>query len=80
MEAMILIGGLGTRIKSIENEKPKCLINVSNKPFIYWIILYLLQNGIEKIIFCFLEIHFFHLDVGGYLKAIMNKCSNHCKL
>ena len=52
MEAMILIGGLGTRIKSIENEKPKCLINVSNKPFIYWIILYLLQNGIEKIIFC----------------------------
>ena len=52
MEAMILIGGLGTRIKSIENEKPKCLINVSNKPFIYWIILYLLQNGIKKIIFC----------------------------
>jgi len=52
MEALILIGGVGSRIKSIENEKPKCLINVSNKPFIYWIILYLLQNGIDKIIFC----------------------------
>ena len=34
MEALILIGGAGSRIKSIENEKPKCLINVSNKPFI----------------------------------------------
>ena len=53
MEAMILIGGLGTRIKSLESKKPKCLINISNKPFIYWIILYLLQNGIKKIIFCF---------------------------
>ena len=52
MEALILIGGVGSRVKSIENEKPKCLINVSNKPFIYWIILYLLQNGIDKIIFC----------------------------
>ena len=52
MEALILIGGVGSRIKSIENEKPKCLINVSNKPFIYWIILYLLQNGINTIIFC----------------------------
>ena len=52
MEAMILIGGLGTRIKSIENKKPKCLINISNKPFIYWTILHLIQNGITKIIFC----------------------------
>jgi len=52
MEAMILIGGLGTRIKSIENKKPKCLINICNQPFIYWTVLHLMQNGITKIIFC----------------------------
>ena len=52
MEAMILIGGLGTRIKSIENKKPKCLINICNQPFIYWTVLHLIQNGITKIIFC----------------------------
>ena len=51
MEAMILIGGFGTRIKSIENKKPKCLINICNKPFIYWTVLHLIQNGITKIIF-----------------------------
>ena len=52
MEAMILIGGLGTRIKSIDNKKPKCLINICNQPFIYWTVLHLIQNGITKIIFC----------------------------
>ena len=35
---VVLVGGLGTRIKHIYPNKPKPLINIENKPFLYWII------------------------------------------
>ncbi len=35
---VVLVGGLGTRIKHINPNKPKPLINIKNKPFLHWII------------------------------------------
>jgi D-glycero-alpha-D-manno-heptose 1-phosphate guanylyltransferase len=49
-EAIILAGGLGTRLRSAVPDLPKCMAPVKNKPFITYVIDYLLQQGIEKFI------------------------------
>jgi len=50
-EAIILAGGLGTRLRSVVAELPKCMANVAGKPFIYYVIKQLEKQGIEKFIF-----------------------------
>ncbi len=50
-ECIILAGGLGTRLKTVVHELPKCLAPVNGKPFITYVIQYLQMQGIEKFIF-----------------------------
>lgn len=50
-EAIILAGGLGTRLKEAVPELPKCMAPVNNKPFISYFIKHLQTQGIEKFIF-----------------------------
>jgi len=50
-EAIILAGGLGTRLRSIVSDLPKCMAPVAGQPFLKHIIRYLLSQGIEKFIF-----------------------------
>ncbi|HRH49166.1 MAG TPA: nucleotidyltransferase family protein [Panacibacter sp.] len=50
-EAIILAGGLGTRLKSAVPDLPKCMAPVNGKPFIAYVIEYLKQQGVEKFIF-----------------------------
>ncbi len=50
-EAIILAGGLGTRLKSAVPDLPKCLAPVNGKPFISYVIQYLKEQGVEKFIF-----------------------------
>ncbi|MGE5107057.1 MAG: sugar phosphate nucleotidyltransferase, partial [Sphingobacteriales bacterium] len=50
-EAIILAGGLGTRLRSVVSDLPKCLAPVAGKPFLYYIIEHLQKQGIEKFIF-----------------------------
>ncbi len=35
---VVLVGGIGSRIKHLYPNKPKALININNKPFLYWLI------------------------------------------
>ena len=49
--AVVLCGGIGTRIKEITHKIPKPLIKIGNKPLIWFTISSLLQSGIDKIIF-----------------------------
>ncbi|HMZ45685.1 MAG TPA: nucleotidyltransferase family protein [Chitinophagaceae bacterium] len=51
MQAIILAGGLGTRLKSVVANKPKVLSPVAGKPFLHYIITYLQNQGVEKYIF-----------------------------
>ena len=51
MQAIILAGGLGTRLKSVVADKPKVLSPVVGKPFLYYIIQYLQEQGITSYIF-----------------------------
>lgn len=51
MEVIVLAGGLGTRLRSMVPSLPKCLAEINEVPFIKYIIEYLKQNNINRIIF-----------------------------
>lgn len=50
-EAIILAGGLGTRLRPVVSDVPKCMALVAGKPFLTFIIDYLLQQGVDKFIY-----------------------------
>lgn len=50
-EAIILAGGLGTRLRSVVPELPKCMAPVNEVPFLSYVITHLLHQGIEHFIF-----------------------------
>lgn len=50
-EAIILAGGLGTRLKEAVPDLPKCMAPVNGHPFLYYVINHLLDEGIESFIF-----------------------------
>jgi D-glycero-alpha-D-manno-heptose 1-phosphate guanylyltransferase len=50
-EAIILAGGLGTRLRSAVPDLPKCMAPVAGRPFISYVIGYFREQGISKFIF-----------------------------
>jgi D-glycero-alpha-D-manno-heptose 1-phosphate guanylyltransferase len=48
--AIILAGGLGTRLKEAVPDLPKCMAEVAGEPFIVHVIRYLLSQGVEHFI------------------------------
>ena len=62
MECIILCGGLGTRLRSVVPDTPKCMAEVAGKPFIEHVTEGLMRAGFDHIIYslgykseCFLE-------------------------
>ncbi|HMO61513.1 MAG TPA: nucleotidyltransferase family protein [Ferruginibacter sp.] len=51
MEAIILAGGLGTRLRSVVSDLPKCMAPVAGRPFLQYIIRHLQQQGVTSFIF-----------------------------
>jgi histidinol-phosphate phosphatase family protein len=49
-QAVILAGGLGTRLRPITNQIPKPMIRFHNKPFLEYLIERLRENGIEEFV------------------------------
>ena len=49
-QAVILAGGLGTRLKPITNKFPKPMVEINGKPFIDYLLNYLSSEGIENVI------------------------------
>jgi len=50
--AVILCGGLGTRLRSVVSDRPKCLAEVNGRPFIYYILDQVNNAGIEQVVLC----------------------------
>ncbi|MCU6764594.1 MAG: nucleotidyltransferase family protein [Blautia sp.] len=50
MQAVLLAGGLGTRLKSVVNDRPKPMADVCGKPFMEYLILELKKHGITDIV------------------------------
>lgn len=49
-EAIILAGGLGTRLRDVLPDLPKCMAPVNGRPFISYVINYLRMQGVERLI------------------------------
>ena len=50
-EAIILAGGLGTRLRAAVPELPKCMAPVLAKPFIGYVVDYLYSQGVLRFVF-----------------------------
>ncbi len=50
MKAVILVGGLGTRLRPLTCNTPKPMIPLANRPFIEHMLLRLREQGIEEVI------------------------------
>lgn len=50
MEAIILAGGLGTRLRSMVTDVPKCMAPVAGKPFLWYLLTYLKQFPITRVV------------------------------
>ena len=50
MQAVILAGGLGTRLRPVTHKVPKPMVEVNGKPFLEYLILLLKKNGIDDIV------------------------------
>lgn len=50
-EAIILAGGLGTRLRSVVKDVPKPLAQVAGRPFLAWLLDELACRGIRRLIF-----------------------------
>jgi D-glycero-alpha-D-manno-heptose 1-phosphate guanylyltransferase len=74
-EAIILAGGLGTRLRNAVPDLPKCMAPVAGRPFLFYVINYLRSQGIEKFIF---SLGYKHEVIEEYLhsqfSALRYKC------
>lgn len=52
MTAAILVGGLGTRLRSIVADTPKCLALINGEPFLLYLLRQLTDAGIDRILLC----------------------------
>lgn len=57
IECIVLAGGLGTRLRSVVSDLPKCMAPVAGKPFLSHLIDQLLNSGVTKFIFALGYMH-----------------------
>lgn len=50
MKAIILAGGLGTRLRPLTYNTPKSLVPVLNRPFLEYVLLRLKKHGVDEVI------------------------------
>lgn len=63
MQAIILAGGFGTRLRSVVSDVPKPMAPVQGKPFLHYVLRYLQRQGIYSVI---LSVGYLHEKVMQY--------------
>lgn len=51
MEAILLCGGLGTRLRSVVSDRPKPMADIAGKPFLHYLVKMLSESGVKHLIF-----------------------------
>lgn len=69
-EAIVLAGGLGTRLRSAVPDLPKCMAPVAGRPFLSYVLDYFAKQGIIRFIF---SLGYKHDVIQDYLQAVYNK-------
>ncbi len=65
-ECIILAGGLGTRLRDEVSDLPKCMAPVAGKPFLHWVIQYLLLQNVQSFVF---SLGYMHQKIQDYIHA-----------
>jgi len=65
MKALLLAAGLGTRLRPITNEIPKCLVPINGKPLLQYWLENLSKVGIKEFI---INTHYFNEKVEEFVK------------
>ena len=42
---LLLAGGFGTRLRSVDSTRPKPMVLVEGKPFLHWLVAYYVRQG-----------------------------------
>lgn len=50
MEAVILAGGLGTRLRCVVADSPKCLAPIASEPFLSYVMEWLGRSGVDRVV------------------------------
>ena len=74
-EAIILAGGLGTRLRVAVPDLPKCMAPVAGKPFLAYVIEYLQEQGIQHFIF---SLGYEHSIIEDFIKAVYPSLNYQC--
>ncbi|ANH81752.1 histidinol phosphate phosphatase [Niabella ginsenosidivorans] len=74
-EAIILAGGLGTRLREAVPDLPKCMAPVAGQPFLYYVINYLRRQGIQRFIF---SLGYRHEVIEAYLQKEFSALQYQC--
>jgi NDP-sugar pyrophosphorylase family protein len=65
MQAVILAGGLGTRLRSVVSDKPKPMAEIKGKPFLEYQIEFLRRHKIGDVVLC---VGYLHRVVQDYFR------------
>ncbi|MGH2361257.1 MAG: nucleotidyltransferase family protein [bacterium] len=52
MQAVLLVGGLGTRLRSLSGDRPKPMMPVAGRPFLQYLLVQLKNYGIRDVVLC----------------------------
>lgn len=63
-EAIVLVGGLGTRLRGVVSDLPKPLAPVAGRPFLAWVLDHLADNGIRRVVLA-----------AGYMAEKVQQCA-----
>jgi D-glycero-alpha-D-manno-heptose 1-phosphate guanylyltransferase len=63
-EAIILAGGLGTRLQPVISDVPKCMAPVAGKSFLHYVIQFLQNSGVEHFV---MSVGYLHEMIEEYL-------------
>lgn len=68
--ALILAGGFGTRLKSVVPDLPKPLADINGKPFLWWLLRHLENEGVKDV---YLSVGYLHEHIQNYFGAKFNQ-------
>lgn len=66
MEVIVLCGGLGTRLRPVLPECPKCMAPVAGKPFLHYLLRWLSEAGAGHVVF---SVGYLREQVMAYVRA-----------
>lgn len=66
MEVIVLAGGLGTRLSSVVHQIPKCLAPIAGRPFLGYLLEWLVQNRVTHVVF---SVGYLHEQVMAFVQG-----------